>query len=293
MGILKTVGNIYFVYQFLKKLVTPFEKTKAFALGIIDEKGKLLKRKRDLETQEEKDSYTLSDRLIWNLKRLLGKIPGGKSRIASYAAALWLIKESNNNQYHINPEKIEQDFVKYLEDLENETLTESVFNEVNDSVMVGILQAYDESDGKKRKFDKLVKKYTGLTSSQLNKPDVKALIKQLEFHEDAPANASGISSNTGTQNPNMAFQDPILGKKKKKKKPVITRFAGVECFEVNPDVFERSRWGKRKYTRYEKYVGHDEVGQAIREYGRKFPTRPLILKNNITGAMLYLKYGRK
>ena len=110
MGILKTVGNIYFVYQFLKKLVTPFEKTKAFELGIIDKKGKLLKRKRDLETQEEKDSYTLSDRLIWNLKRLLGKIPGGKSRIASYAAALWLIRESNNNEYHINPEKIEQDF---------------------------------------------------------------------------------------------------------------------------------------------------------------------------------------
>ena len=144
-------------------MVTPFEKTKAFELGIIDEKGKLLKRKRDLETQEEKDSYTLSDRLIWNLKRLLGKIPGGKSRIASYAAALWLIKESNNNEYHINPEKIEQDFVKYLEDLENETLTESVFNEVNDSVMVGILQAYDESGGNKKKFDKLVKKYTGFT----------------------------------------------------------------------------------------------------------------------------------
>ncbi len=291
MGILKTVGNIYFVYQFLKKLVTPFDKTKAFALGIIDEKGKLLKKKRDLETQEEKDSYTLSDRLIWNLKRLLGKIPGGKSRIASYAAALWLIKESNNNEYHINPEKIEQDFVKYLEDLENETLTESIFNEVNDSVMVGILQAYDESDGKKRKFDKLVKKYTGFTSSQLNKPDVKALIKQLEFHEDAPANAMGIGGD-GSQGA-IQFQDPILGKKKKKKKPVITRFAGVECFEVNPDVFERSRWGKRKYTRYEKYVGHDEVGQSIREYGRKFPTRPLILKNNITGAMLYLKYGGK
>ena len=290
MGILKTVGNIYFVYQFLKKLVTPFEKTKAFELGIIDKKGKLLKRKRDLETQEEKDSYTLSDRLIWNLKRLLGKIPGGKSRIASYAAALWLIKESNNNEYHINPEKIEQDFVKYLEDLENETLTESVFNEVNDSVMVGILQAYDESGGNKKKFDKLVKKYTGFTRSQLSKPDVKALIKQLEFHEDAPANAMGVGGD-GSQG-EIKFQDPVLGKKKKKK-PIITRFAGVECFEVNPAVFERSRWGKRKYTRYEKYVGNDEIGQAIREYGRKFPTRPLILKNNVTGAMLYLKYGRK
>jgi hypothetical protein len=136
-----------------------------------------------------------------------------------------------------------------------------------------------------------MKKYTGLTSSQLNKPDVKALIKQLEFHEDAPANAMGVGGD-GSQG-EIKFQDPVLGKKKKKKKPIITRFAGVECFEVNPAVFERSRWGKRKYTRYEKYVGNDEIGQAIREYGRKFPTRPLILKNNITGAMLYLKYGRK
>ena len=52
MGIIKTIGNIYFVYQILKKLVTPFEKTKAFELGIIDEKGKILKRRRDLKTDD-------------------------------------------------------------------------------------------------------------------------------------------------------------------------------------------------------------------------------------------------
>ena len=97
MGILAGIGNIYFVYQFLKKLVTPFEKTKAFELGIIDEKGKILKRRRDLKGDEEKDAYTLSDTLIWNIKKLMGKIPGGKSRIASYAAALFLIKEESEN----------------------------------------------------------------------------------------------------------------------------------------------------------------------------------------------------
>ena len=53
MGILAGIGNIYFVYQFLKKLVTPFNKTKAFELGIVDENGKILKRRRDLETKEE------------------------------------------------------------------------------------------------------------------------------------------------------------------------------------------------------------------------------------------------
>ena len=56
MGILAGIGNIYFVYQFLKKLVTPFNKTKAFELGIVDENGKILKRRRDLETKEEKEA---------------------------------------------------------------------------------------------------------------------------------------------------------------------------------------------------------------------------------------------
>ena len=37
MGILAGIGNIYFVDQFLKKLFTPFNKTKSFELGIIDE----------------------------------------------------------------------------------------------------------------------------------------------------------------------------------------------------------------------------------------------------------------
>ena len=43
MSLLKSAGNIYFAYQFLTKLTTPFDKTDAYRLGIIDEKGKVLK----------------------------------------------------------------------------------------------------------------------------------------------------------------------------------------------------------------------------------------------------------
>ena len=42
MSVTSALGNVYFVYQFIKKLVTPFNKTRAFELGIIDEKGKVL-----------------------------------------------------------------------------------------------------------------------------------------------------------------------------------------------------------------------------------------------------------
>ena len=51
--------------------------------------------------------------------------------------------------------------------------------------------------------------------------------------------------------------------------------------------------GKTRYARYEKYVGTDSIGKAIREYGRGNPKAPIILKNSQTGAMLYLKYGGK
>ena len=108
MGIIASIGNIYFVYQFLKKLVTPFEKTEAFKLGIVDKEGKILKRRRDLKTTEEKDAYTLSDTLIWNLKKILGKIPLGKSKLASYAAALWLIKEQGNGKILVDEKELEK-----------------------------------------------------------------------------------------------------------------------------------------------------------------------------------------
>ena len=71
-----------------------------------------------------------------------------------------------------------------------------------------------------------------------------------------------------------------------------TTFAGKDVFIVDSDTFHNCRLGKKKYGRYEKYVGNGEVGQTIREYGLKYPRRPIILQNGENGPMLYLKYGR-
>ena len=120
MGAVATIGNIYFVYQFLKKLVTPFEKTEAFKLGIIDKKGKILKKRRDLTTVAEKEAYNLSDTLIWNIKKLLAKVPGGSTRIASYAAALYLIKEQGNGKILVDEKELEKQFFDYFEKLQSD-----------------------------------------------------------------------------------------------------------------------------------------------------------------------------
>lgn len=85
------------IFRILMKLVTPFNKTKAFELGLIDDKGKSLKKAK---TSDEKGAMTLVDRMVFNLKRLLGTIPGGRTRLASYIAALALLKEHVEKTYN-------------------------------------------------------------------------------------------------------------------------------------------------------------------------------------------------
>jgi hypothetical protein len=96
MGILKSAADLVYTIRFLKLLVTPFEKTDAYKAGIIDADGK---RNKDFNTNSMDDReayrnyYTPFHRLVYNLKRLMAKVPGGQSVVARYGAALALIKE--------------------------------------------------------------------------------------------------------------------------------------------------------------------------------------------------------
>ena len=85
-----TVVDLFLVYQFIRRLTTPFNEWKAFQLGIIDERGKILKKRSTLSTIEERNAFRIFDVMILKLKKLLEKVPGGKSKLASYAAALYL-----------------------------------------------------------------------------------------------------------------------------------------------------------------------------------------------------------
>ena len=129
MGLLSQAADAAYAFRFLKLFVTPFDKTKAFELGIIDEKGKGLKKVRDFNTSEERSAYTVFHRLVFNLKKLLEKIPGGRSRLASYAAALYLIKEKDE----LNDETIDLILNKISEELELDESREylSDFEELN------------------------------------------------------------------------------------------------------------------------------------------------------------------
>jgi len=81
-------------YKILKMLVTNFTDTEAFKLGIIDAKGKNLRKANTLNTSEEKDAYTFLNRLVFNMKKIINKLPSGENKTKSLVAALWLVKET-------------------------------------------------------------------------------------------------------------------------------------------------------------------------------------------------------
>jgi hypothetical protein len=84
--------DMFVAYRFLRILTIPWTEQPAFKHGIIDENGKRIKSKK-LTTSEEKDAYTLVHRLVFNFKRVLSKVPLVKSKLGTYAAALFLLKE--------------------------------------------------------------------------------------------------------------------------------------------------------------------------------------------------------
>jgi hypothetical protein len=91
-------------------LVTNFEDTEAFKLGIIDAKGKSIRKANTLSTGEERDAYTYLNRLIFNVKKIINRLPGGESKMKSLVAALWLVKEhyeSGNRSTALMQEKFD------------------------------------------------------------------------------------------------------------------------------------------------------------------------------------------
>jgi hypothetical protein len=134
MGLLSRAADFAYAIRFLKLLVTPWDKTEAFKLGIVDEKGKTIKKGKDLKTPQEKAAYTIFHRLVFNLKRVIQKLPFGKTLVASYASALFLIREETG----MSDNQIKKTLEKFLEEPIEEEITENTwFQSTEDKLMPG------------------------------------------------------------------------------------------------------------------------------------------------------------
>tara|TARA_E500000318_G_scaffold4934_3_gene5132 strand:- start:39222 stop:40289 length:1068 start_codon:yes stop_codon:yes gene_type:complete len=209
-------------------LTTPYENWEAYKTGVIDKDGKIIVKPNN-RSPEQKDSYTKFDNLMLKLKNVLGTIPFGRTKLASYAAALLLLKEQD-------------------------TLT--------------------EENIKERFLDFYKKRY--LTEKWSDKYKIN--------EEIANVASSGQVAGLG--------DDPPVGKKAQTSLIRRGKFANNDTFIVSSDVMKTARMGKKKFVKYEKYVGNGEVGKAIRDFGRKNPKKPIILQDEKTGGMIFLRYGK-
>ena len=95
-------------YRVVKLLVTPFNKTQAFKMGIIDDKGKVLIKSKDFlktfssqELPKARKAYTMLIRFVFNLKRLLSKVGVRGPLSTAAAAAIAFFKEENGQNLEI------------------------------------------------------------------------------------------------------------------------------------------------------------------------------------------------
>ena len=142
--------DLFVTYRFLKLLTTPFNKQEAYKLGVIDKDGnrilqdKSTKPAVELSTTALKNSYTILHKLVFNIKKIFNKVPGLRSKVGTYAAALFLLKDTFKED--VDPKMWEQEFMKYLKEnhyelddtiseevtLENGMLPKGVYKLVND-----------------------------------------------------------------------------------------------------------------------------------------------------------------
>ena len=163
--------DLFVTYRFIKLLVTPFDKTPAFKLGIIDKDGNRLKEKSvargmvptQLNTIEEKSAYTILHKLVFNIKKIFGKVPGLRTQLGTYAAALFLLKDTFKESVD-DPDVFEKEFMKYLKEQGYEiddSISEEVigFGEVlpkGEYVLVNDILNKEEEELSAKKGDKVI-----------------------------------------------------------------------------------------------------------------------------------------
>ena len=109
-GAMNVVDTVI-VFRILKMMTRKWNEMDAYKFGLIDDNGKRIKTKKP-KTSEEKNSFTLLHRLVFNLKRVLELLPFGRTRLASYAASLALLKE----HFEIDGKYLEESFYTYLKE---------------------------------------------------------------------------------------------------------------------------------------------------------------------------------
>jgi hypothetical protein len=110
----------------------------------------------------------------------------------------------------------------------------------------------------------------------------------------APANSMGAGIDglpTKVDDGIAGYDKLMMGGKALRRKPQY--FGGKRVFTVNSNAFNKALQGKKKFKHYRSYVQDEETTSEIREYLKANKNAPVIVQDEITGAMVYLNHGKK
>jgi len=114
--------NTYLAYRLIKLLASPFSEWKAFKVGIIDDKGEILKRPI---LSQEKSAFGMFEKIILNIKKAMNKLVGN-TKAAAVLSTLFLLKENTDDFVYesVLGYLMEQDC-----DVKNYILTENLYRD--------------------------------------------------------------------------------------------------------------------------------------------------------------------
>ena len=161
--------DLFVTYRFIKLLTTPFNRTEAFKLGIIDKDGNRILQPNstqpavELATAQLQNAYTVLHKLVFNIKKIFAKVPGLRTKVGTYAAALFLLKDTFKEHVE-DPDMFEKQFMKYLKenDVEfDDSISEEVigFGEIlpkGEYVLVNDILNKEEEELTAKKGDKVI-----------------------------------------------------------------------------------------------------------------------------------------
>jgi len=277
--------NAFVIYQFIRLLIKPFDKTDAFKLGIIDKDGNYLKKQGDLKTAEEKKSSNIFTRLVWNIKKILMKIPIVRSKLGSFATALYLVRE-------------QAEYIGADGDVIEEVLTE-YFRSTNPAIVEEIL-SMDFNDDKYIIEDlelEPVGSFMGVPMYRLNE----TIVSQIDLDEIAMNSAGGNIGGAEAPDPSptiKGYSKPMtkgvegetygtaIMRRSKPKMVGESRdvFLGKNVYEMDNQDYYNCVNGRKKYERWSNKVNvedieHAELKKRIQKFGEA------IIRNRMTGEM--------
>lgn len=290
------IFNAFVAYKFLKILSTPFKKTDAYKLGVIDKDGNQLVRRKEFSSAQKK-SYNIFHQLIYKLKKIMNKIPIIKSRIGSFATSLWFIKQTIKEEYgEAEAIMVEEVFLDYLKDNGyNTKLNESFLNgEIRPGTYI--------REGKKYEVVRAIKPFDYCLGVPLYKIDNDVVTEEEMKNYNEFSEETAIANNASSGSVAGIDGEPPASKKnqkihKRKNKGATAEsvqesgdmFAGSRVFGITDDEYCKCMHGRTKHERWSKKLNMDEFSNCdIRTYHHRNPSKSIVIQNNKTGEMSYL-----